>query len=322
MGKFNLKGIQAGVSKAAKGIAKHSPLILTVSGVVGLGATAVFAYKSAKKVEVIVDDMEERREMEERALQERAEFESKKKDMTPEERISAEELVFAVEDEADANRVDRMTVAKDIIGAVALPVTTGLLSVGAITMSYYILNNRVLGLAAALSTAAAERKYYTSKYKDTYGEEEYQKFMTRVEEETVKYTDEDGKEKEVKKAKVKQDIPSLHGEWFDKSTEYARDDHEYNMAFIQSVKESLELRMFRKGYLMMNEVYDALGLPRTKPGALIGWSTGTGFDLYPEVTNCVNTVTGEMTPQIYIKWTSPIYIYDNVEFEDVLGGVI
>ena len=33
-------------------VGKHSPLILTAAGVVGVGATAVFSYKAAKKMEV------------------------------------------------------------------------------------------------------------------------------------------------------------------------------------------------------------------------------------------------------------------------------
>ena len=46
------------ITKATMAISKKSPLILTVVGIAGVGATAYFAYKSAKKVEVIVESIE------------------------------------------------------------------------------------------------------------------------------------------------------------------------------------------------------------------------------------------------------------------------
>ena len=54
------------IKKAEKLAAKHSPLALTVTGVIGLGATAYLAYKSAHKIEAITDDLEERQRTAER----------------------------------------------------------------------------------------------------------------------------------------------------------------------------------------------------------------------------------------------------------------
>lgn len=295
------------VNKVGHTVSKHSPIILTVTGVAGLGATAVLSYKAAKKVEVIVEDIEYNRDTQEELLALQNMRESDHAKLSKDANRHLEEL------EETFVPMTRATMVKNLAGAVALPVITGVASVSAITLSYWIQNNRIVNLAAALATASAERKYYESKFKKDYGEKEYNKFTTPVAEEEIQY-EKNGK-KVVKKTNVQSDVPSLHGEWFDHSTEYAADDHEYNMAFIESVNRKLDLMLFRKGYLLMNEMFDELGLPRTKAGAMIGWTSGMSFDLYSDVTNVRNRVTGETEQQIYVKWKPAGYIYDTVEYE-------
>ena len=56
-----LKQVVLGLNTVSKTVAKNSPVLLTVGGVVGLGATAYFSYKSAKKVETIVENIEDKR---------------------------------------------------------------------------------------------------------------------------------------------------------------------------------------------------------------------------------------------------------------------
>lgn len=299
------------LSTVSRTVGKHSPLLLTLTGVVGLGATAVFSYKAAKKVEVIVDKVEQSRSLEEDILS--------LEQISPKDRTDEEEI-HLFEAQQIFVPVNRMEIAKDLIGAVALPVTTGALSIAAIALSYHIQNNRIVNLAAALATATAEQQFYRAKYKAVHGEEEYNKFMQPTATEKRTIVDSKGKEKEVE-ATVKSEVPSMHGEWFDKSSEYVRDDHDYNMAYVRSISENLELRMFRKGFLLMNEAYDALGLERTRAGALLGWSTREGFNIVPEVTYCLDQETGETLPQIYMKWTTPKYIYDQVEFEAARGSI-
>lgn len=258
-------------------VGKHSPLLLTIGGVVGLGATAVFSYKAAKKVEVIVERVEEVR--------------------------------------ANDGEVQRVEVVKDIVGAVALPVVTGVASIAAITLSYHIQNNRIVNLAAALATANAEHAYYRAKYKKEHGEEAYDTFTTPYREEETTYTEEDGTEGKVITG-IRDELPGLHGQWFDKSSEYARDDHHYNMTFIRSVDDSMTLKLFGSGWIRMNEVLDMLGFERTKSGELLGWTTSCGFHLDPTVTYCKNPETGELEPQIYVKWSTPQYVYDQADYNE------
>ena len=70
---------------------------------------------------------------------------------------------------------------------------------------------------------------------------------------------------------------------------------------------------------MLNEVYDMLGMERTKTGQLVGWTTGEGFNMSYDVSNMYSERHNMLLPQIYIKWNTPRYIYDKQNFEP--GGV-
>lgn len=303
--------IMKSVYKVGNVIAKHSPILLTVGGVLGIGATAVLSYKAAAKVEVITEKIEKSNfgEQEIQELEEQLNTQTVRLSDEEYEEIKCDlELT-----KKNHQLYTKKEVVRDIAGAVALPVLTGIASLACITLSYYIQNNRIVNLASALATATAERHYYKNKYAEQHGEEAAKTFYTPTQDGEVETTDAKGKTKKVK-GKMKADIPSLHGEWFDKSTEYVSDDHDYNMAFINSVTSKMDLKMFQKGSLTMNEVFDELGLQRTRGGALMGWSVGTGFNLYTEVTNVLNKYTGEEELQIYVKWPTPVSIYDVIEF--------
>lgn len=266
------------LTKTGRTITKNSPLILTVTGVVGLGATALFTYKSRKRID---------------------------------------EIVTRIEEDNDNNiEINRFEVGRDLLGALALPITLGLLSTSAIVLSYKIQNTRILGLAGALATVTAEHEYYKNKYKKQHGEEEYTTFYTPTESTAVSTTDAKGKTKEVIE-EVKKEVPSIGGEWFDKSAEYTSDNHDYNLAYVNSVKEKLELRMFQRGFLLMNEVREQFGFERTRSGALLGWSTENAISIDPTVTWVMDTDTGFRHPEIYIQWTTPKYVYDSIEFTEV-----
>lgn len=263
------------MGKSLHVMGKHAPLMLTAAGIVGLGATAYFSYKAKSRVEEIVDDIEERRDNDE--------------------------------------EVSRFEIVRGITGAIALPVVTGTLSVAAIGASYLIMNNRVTSLAGALAASTAENEYFRRKYIAQHSEAEYNEFMN-TEEETVKSVDDNGEvTEETKIARVSKE--RLSGRWFSESTQFTTDDHEYNMAFIQSKIDELDLKMFRRGNLTLNEVLDALGFDRERSGMALGWTTGDSFRIETTVSNFEDPATGDFKPEIYVSWTKPHYIYEDVEFE-------
>lgn len=269
------------LTQAGRTVTKHSPMILTGMGVVGLGATAYFSYKSRTRVEEIVSGIEEDRN---------------------------NDVV-----------VDRLEVAKELTGALALPVTLGVTSVACIVLSYKVQNNRIVTLAGALAASTAEQAFYREKYKRVHGEEAYKSFSAPTEQQSFDTVDEKGNAQSTIE-EIRKDMPGVYGEWFDKSSEYTSDDHSYNMAYVDSVDEKLQLVLFQKGSLLLNEVREALGFERTRAGALMGWTTADTFELGRTVTHVYNPESGLKEPQIYIRWHEPKYIYDSVEFSPVVYG--
>lgn len=266
--------------KVGRTVAKHSPAIFTGVGVVGLGATAYLAYKSRSKVEAVVERIEEDR---------------------------------------DNNiEINKFEVAKDIAEAVYLPVTVGVLSVAAILMSHKIQRDRILTLSGALAAQQARNLYFENKYRKVHGEDEYKKFITPTEQQEVETTDKKGNTKMVVQ-EVKKEVDQTIGQWYDESSEYVSDDHTYNMAYIESVNDRMQTLLFQRGTLLLNEVREALGFERIRAGALLGWTTMDSFEIEKTVNNMRDLdenglETGDFKEHIYVTWSKPRYIYDDMEF--------
>ena len=259
------------LQQAGRTVSKNSPAIFTGLGIVGLGATAYFAYKSRDGVEEIVEGVEEAREQ--------------------------------------GNDINRFEVVKDLVGVLALPVTTGILSGACIITAHRIQNQRIGALSSALLAQQAKNLYFENKYKKEHGQEEYEKFITpTVEEEVV---DEDGEKTTITK---RGNLNDIHGSWFDKSSEYVSDDHTYNIATIEAANDKMQARLFQKGHLLLNEVRDALGLPRDPRGQLMGWSTADMFQIQRTVFNDTDE-EGNIIPQIWVYWPAAKYIWNDVDLE-------
>jgi hypothetical protein len=262
------------VNKVGRTVAKHSPAIFTTVGIVGLGATAVLAYKSRDKVQAVVEDIEAKRKL--------------------------------------GEEVNRFDVVKDIVEATYLPITVGTLSVVSIIMSHRVQRKRILTLSGVLAAEQARNIYFEKKYKKVHGDEAYANFTTPTDEVEHVEVGKNGKEK-ITVQQVKKDIDHTIGQWYDESQEYASDDHTYNVAFIEAVDSRMQTLLFQRGSLLLNEVREALGFERMRAGALLGWTTEDSFEIEFNVMNMLDEGTGEMKDQIWVTWNRPHYIYDQVE---------
>lgn len=299
------------ISKAfhtvARTTAKHSPIIFTVGGVLGLGATAWLSFKAAKKVETIMDSVEESQEATEVLRQVEIGLRTVTTDEARQDLLETQQRFIVVPE------MTRMDIIKEVGAAVALPVVTGIASIACISLSYYIQNNRIVSLASALAVSTAEQTFYRAKYKKEHGEEAAREFYTPTVEEERTVVNAKGKEEKVVDTN-KHAMDSMHGLWYDQSSEYASDDHAYNLAFIREQKDRLDLTLFRKGVIKLNDVLDALRMPRVRMGGVVGWSTAQNFNLFPQTTYVRDPQTGEDIPQIYIQWSeAPKDIYNLVE---------
>ena len=90
-------------------------------------------------------------------------------------------------------------------------------------------------------------------------------------EETV--VDDKGKEKTVKKT-IEVADPNTYSDYarfFDDGCIGWDKDAEYNLMFLKQQQNYANEMLKSKGHLFLNEVYDMLGIPRTKAGQVVGW---------------------------------------------------
>ena len=55
-------------------------------------------------------------------------------------------------------------------------------------------------------------------------------------------------------------------------------NRDYNMLYLKNQQTYANNLLRSRGHLFLNEVYDMLGLPRTKDGCVVGWVLGSYVD--------------------------------------------
>lgn len=64
---------------------------------------------------------------------------------------------------------------------------------------------------------------------------------------------------------------SEYARYFDEGCIPWRNDTDYIRWFLRSLQDQFNEKLKSNGCVLLNEVYDALGIPRTKAGACVGW---------------------------------------------------
>lgn len=64
---------------------------------------------------------------------------------------------------------------------------------------------------------------------------------------------------------------SQYAVWFDENSRVWEKDSEYNKMFLTQQQRYANDLLRVRGHLFLNEVYDMLGIPKTKYGQIVGW---------------------------------------------------
>lgn len=75
----------------------------------------------------------------------------------------------------------------------------------------------------------------------------------------------------VKTEKTDVETVSQYAKWFDDSCTGWTRDSEYNLMYLKTQEMYANDYLRVNGHLLLNEVYDMLGMPRTKAGMIVGW---------------------------------------------------
>ena len=241
------------------GVQKHSPEILAGVGVVGTVASAVMACKATLKLDDILDECKETRDK----IKEVAENPRYEKDYSPED--AKKDLTVNYAQTA-------MKVAKLYAPAVIL----GSASLGCLLASNDILRKRNAALSAAYMTVDKSFKEYRNRVAERFGDEVEKEIRYDIKAQQIEstVTNEDGSETTIVE-EVKAMNPNLYSDYakfFDEASPNWQNDPEYNLMFLKAQQQYANDLLKSRGRLFLNEVYDMLGIDRTKAGQVVGWT--------------------------------------------------
>ena len=249
-------------SKAGFQIKKHSPEILVVAGVVGVVTSAVMACKATTKLSDILDDSKDQ-------------INQIHDVMEHPDKVKAE---YTEEDGKKDLAIVYTQTAVKLIKLYGPSVVLGGLSITAILTSNNILRKRNIALAAAYTAVDKSFKEYRGRVVERFGKDLDRELRYNIKAKEVEETvvDEKGKEKTVKKTVNVVDPNSVdayspYAKFYDDGCLGWCKDPELNLMFLRRQQDAATERLKDKGHLFLNEVYDMLGIPRTKAGQVVGW---------------------------------------------------
>lgn len=239
-------------------VQKHSPEILAGVGVVGVVASTVMACKATMKLNDILEESKETRDKIRKVENDPAYADK----YTPED---------AKKDLTINYTQTGMKIAKLYAPAVIL----GSASLGCLLASNDILRKRNAALSAAYITVDKSFKEYRSRVAERFGEEVEKEIRYNIKAEEIETTvvNEDGSESTIKETVNMMD-PNLYSDYakfFDEANPNWKNDPEYNLMFLKSQQQYANDLLKARGRLFLNEVYDMLGIDRTKAGQVVGW---------------------------------------------------
>lgn len=249
--------ISGAVGRAGLRLKKHSPEILVVTGVVGIVASAVIACRATTKISEILEPAKEELDAIHHAM-------------------ATEPLeTYSEEDGKKELTIVYVRTGVQLAKLYAPAVVLGALSIVSILASNDILRKRYGAMTAAYAAVDRGFKEYQHRVAERFGEETEREIRYGIKakeiEETV--TDENGKEKKVKKTVNVADSTehSPYARFYDDGCEGWQKDSEYNLMFLRAEQNYANDRLKARGYLFLNEVYERLGIPTTKAGQMVGW---------------------------------------------------
>ena len=238
---------------------KHSPELLVVAGVVTFGATIVSACVATTKIDEIKEN-------------------AKKKINEIHTDMDAGEVEGVEYTKEDGKRDLTITYAKTGLQFAKLYAPTAALatfSMGCLLTSNHILRNRSIAFAAAYATVDQGFKEYRGRVIERFGKELDRELKhdikTREVEEVI--VNEDGSEQVVTKTIETANINehSDFARFYDESCLGWEKDPEHNLMFLKHQQNYANELLQAQTYLFLNDVYEMLGIQKTKAGQVVGW---------------------------------------------------
>lgn len=275
---------------------KNAPRILFGTGVVGMVGSTVLACRATLKLSEVLDQTESDLHI-------------------------AHSMEHPDYSETDRKKDIAIIYTRGIGSAVKLyapSVLIGAASIGCLTKSHNLLQERNLALTAAYAAMDGAFTRYRERVIAKYGEEEDRNF--RFESEEVDVIDEEtGKVTTVRRAV--DGVGSVYARFFDEySSRSWSPDPDINLLFLRCQQNYANDRLRIRGHVFLNEVYEMLGLSHTKEGAIVGWryrkdsgDDEIDFGIWDGTKEVINDFFNGREGSILLDFNVDGVIYDKLE---------
>lgn len=229
-------------------VQKHAPEILTTVGVLGMVASGVLASRATLKLEPIIARMED---------------ESSSAKDNRENLAGYSNLDYKKDTTAAYTRG-----VKDMVILYGPSVTLAAGSALCIVGAHGIMRRRNVALVAAYKVMEQGWSEYRKRVVEEFGEEKDREFKSGIK--TVQVTD-DATGKQTVAHTFDPNAISRYAKFFDEGNVNWQKDPELNLFFLTSQQNYLNDLLRIRGHVTLNDVYDRIGIDRTKEGFVVGW---------------------------------------------------
>ncbi len=260
-----MKSVGLTFNKIGFQIQKKSPELLVAAGIAGVVVSAVMACKATIKASEVAEETKD-------TIDEIHEIE--------EQGVTRAGNAYSVDDAKKDLTTTYLQTGVKYAKLYAPSVILGAASITCIVASHRVLKKRNIALAAAYTTLDKSFKEYRGRVMERFGEQVEKEIRYNIKAKEIKKTvvDETGKKEKVKEVV---DTPAVDGWDPSQYSPYARrfdETHpnwtkipDMNLFYLKARQAQANDMLKTRGHLFLNEVYDLMGFPRTKAGAVVGW---------------------------------------------------
>lgn len=261
---FLMKALPNGVtSKVARQLLKtrkNSPHVMFATGVVGVVATTVVASRATLRLDEVTAEHNAK-------LKQANDLHKQGHPDYSDQDYSKDILTI------QTRKV--MSVGRLYAPAIGI----GVISICLLTRSHVVLTQRNSGLVAAYALLDKGFKEYRERVVETYGPQADLEFRHDGKFQTESRMVE-GEEVPVRIMRVGTQDPSVYARFFDQLNVNWKKTPEYNLIFLRCQQSYANDMLHARGHIFLNEVYDMLGIERSRAGAVVGWVVRGDGDNY------------------------------------------
>lgn len=243
-------------------VQKQSPNLLFGAGVVGVIGTAVLAARATLKLEEVLETTHDNLNLAKAVVK----------------RQDIQENYTERDYQRDVAIIYTRAVGK-VAKLYAPSVLVGTASIAALTGSHVILTKRNMAVTAAYAAVEKTFNEYRQRVVSELGEDKEREL--RYETETREIIEETKTGPQTKNVvRVSPNSPSGYARFFDEYCKSWSKQPEYNSLFLRCQQNWANDLLQSRGHVFLNEVYDMLGIERSRAGAVVGWVISKDGDNY------------------------------------------